>query len=341
MNSVEYRQFLLNNMYGASLQSGGTEVVCKCQYCSDNGDHYHMWISIPQTEADLSYFNCFKCGTSGAVTYKRLIEWGIYDNSWNEKITNHNRIAAGLNIIARTDLADYIYSTQIYNQYTELNLLKLKYINDRLGTNLSLEEATDNNIVLDLSSLLHMNHIQKLTRDQRVVQGLTNNFLGFLSYDRNFVNMKNLVNPGVLHESIDKKYINYNIYGKKDNTLKFIIFPTSINPLYDVNLHIAEGPFDALSVKYNLRKDTNNTVYCAVTGNAYKGVIKYFIYGLGIINMNIHLYLDNDNAGKATISDLLYSLQIFNNPIWIHYNTIGKDMGVSIDKINESIERIK
>lgn len=341
MNSNEYREFLLRNMYGAKPAAGGREVVCKCHYCPDDGDHYHMNISIPQSEGELSYFNCFKCHTGGAVTYRRLIQWGIIDPEWNEILTNHNRVAAGLNPAAANELEDFIFNTQPYNALTEVSLLKMKYINDRLGTNLTIQDAIDNNIILDLGYTLNSNRIYKYTRDIRVMQALSDNFLGFLSYDRNFVNLRRLIPEGNMHESVDKKYINYNIRGRKNNTLKFIMFPTYLNLYELIKVHIAEGPFDALSIKYNLRGNQPNDLYCAVTGNAYKGLIKYLITGLGIMNMELHLYIDSDNAGIYFLKDLLESLSMYRDPIYIHRNQIGKDMGVRPEEIQESIERIK
>ena len=62
---------------------------------------------------------------------------------------------------------------------------------------------------------------------------------------------------------------------------------------------------------------------------------------VGIMNMELHLYLDNDDAGRFTLTDLLNEMQVFNFPIFIHYNTIGKDMGVPLSQIKEGIEQIK
>jgi hypothetical protein len=328
-------------MYGAKIESGGDEVVCKCKYCSDKTDHYHMYISIPKSENELSQFNCFLCHTGGVVTYKRLIEWGIYDDYWNREITNHNRVAGARNPLTTLSSENAIFNTVPFNRDTESNRKKLDYFNNRLGLNFSIEDASANGIVLNLKDTLSYNRVQNITRDIRVVESLSEYFIGFLSYDGNFVNLRRIIDSGFLYKGIDKKYINYNIYGKIDNTLKFIPIPSSIDLMQPVQVHIAEGAFDIFSARFNLRGLISNSAYFAVSGNAYKGLIRYLICGIGIINMEIHLYLDNDDAGRYTLKDLLDELRPYPFPVYTHINTIGKDMGVTISEIKEYVQRVK
>lgn len=270
------------------------------------------------------------------------MEWGCFDPEWISIISEHNREAVNMCSNLLLEIEDHIYNTIVVNSDSELSKSKLNYVNQRLGLNLSIQEATDNGIVLDLISTLRANNISKITRDPRILKEISDNFVGFITFDKAYVNMRNLTEPGTLFHTIDEKYVNYNIYGKKNSSMKFITFPTYIDSSLPVELHVGEGPFDALSIKYNLRNNAvPNAIYAAVTGNAYKGLIKHMICTLGIMNMNIHLYLDSDEAGKYMLNDLLYDLQMYMNPIWIHYNTIGKDMGVKKEQIKESIERIK
>ena len=84
-----YREFLLNNLPFAKPASGKSEVVCKCMYCPDNGSHYHMYISIPKNQGEPSKYNCFKCGAKGWVTYRKLIEWNIFDTDWNMQLAEY------------------------------------------------------------------------------------------------------------------------------------------------------------------------------------------------------------------------------------------------------------
>lgn len=331
LNPNEYKEFLLRNMTEAIPASGDTEVVCKCMYCADDGDHHHMYISIPQNEAMPSFFHCFKCNSEGIVTRKKLIEWQIFDMDMSMMITDHNK---NLNNNYARILSDRVINLRRdFIRNTELSQQKLHYINSRLGLNLGYQDMIDNKIVLNLNDLLKQNYISNITRSLNMVNELNDSFIGFLSYDNNFVNLRK-INDG---SWVEQRYINYNIFGKQDNTKKMYILPNSLDLLYPIDIHIAEGPFDILSIKYNLRKETFNQVYCAITGNAYKAVLRELIINKKLMNLRIHLYPDADTKDYV-LKDLIQFLSIYRYPIYIHRNLIGKDMGESIDKIKESIE---
>lgn len=340
MDAQAYREFLLQNIPFAKPASGMSEVVCKCFYCEDSGDHHHMYISIPQTQGVPSKYNCFKCGSHGWVTYKKLMEWGIFDQEWNLILANYYKNLNNnlISVYSDLDIAN-IRNTSITEG--RLSELKLKYINKRLGLKLTYQDIIDNKIVLNIYDLFKTNYINKYTRDARVIEALNNYFLGFLSFDNCYINMKRLIDEGNLHKSVDERYINYNIFGKEDNSKKFYLSPIDID-LYNPNpvkVHIAEGPFDALSIKYNLRKEYDHNIYTSVNGNAYKGLIRQMINYVKLMNMEIHLYPDADIKDKV-IKDFLDYVRPYNYAVYIHRNTIGKDMGESIDKIKESIERV-
>ena len=340
MDTQAYREFLLQNLPLAQSASGMSEVVCKCFYCEDSGDHHHMYISIPNAQGVPSKYNCFKCGSHGWVTYKKLMEWGIFDQEWNLILANYYRNLNNNLISVYSDL-DIANINNTFISEGKISELKLKYINKRLGLKLSYQDIIDNKIVLNICDLFKTNYITKYTRDLRVIQALNNYFLGFLSFDNCYINMKRLIDEGNLHKSVDERYINYNIFGKEDNSKKFYLSPIDID-LYNPNpvkVHIAEGPFDALSIKYNLRKEYDHNIYTSVNGNAYKGLIRQMINYVKLMNMEIHLYPDADIKDKV-IRDFLEYVRPYGYSVYIHRNTIGKDMGESIDKIKESIERV-
>lgn len=344
MDSERYKNMLLSNIHRAKLASGGKEIQCRCFYCPDSTDFSsdgHMYISIPQGEDEISFHNCFKCHNSGMVTNQKLMQWGIFDADLAVMITHHNAEALRNPNFAVKYNQGIFNLNNFYVTQDDLSLKKLQYVNNRLGLNLSYEQILADKIVLNLNDLLKSNHINTLTRHENIVSQLDSSFLGFISYDNAFINMRNLVSPGVVYKTIDKRYINYSVFGKEDNTCKFYVNPTQLN-IADptpIKLHIAEGPFDALSIKYNLRRDFNQTVYAAVTGSGYKGLIRYFIVMLKLMNLEIHLYADAD-IERHTIVDLANFLSAYKYPFYLHRNLIGKDMGVRIDQIKESIERL-
>lgn len=340
----KYREFLKQNISSAKDAAGDSEINCRCMYCPDSNDptHGHMYISIPKNEEDKSEFYCQKCHMGGYVTNRTLIEWGIYDPEIATGLIAIARNAEKHGKIKNSDRSVYQLSNFIYNQ--ELALRKLHYINGRLGTNLSISEAIENKIIFNLGEVLEYNHITKYTRHFNIIKQLNEHFVGFLSLDNNFVNLRRICDSNIVYSSIDKRYINYNINDKKDNTEKFYISPIDIDlsrMQERIKVHIAEGPFDILSIKLNLRNNERG-IYGAISGSAYKGMLMN-ILALGIYYMEVHIYPDNDKSGRQYImDDIANFLRPYNIPLYIHRNTFPnkKDFGVRKDEINEVIYKM-
>jgi hypothetical protein len=231
----------------------------------------------------------------------------------------------------------------LYVTEDELSEKKLQYINNRLGVNFNYQDLLDNKVVLNLNDLLKSNHITDLTRHPNIISQLDSSFLGFISFDNAFINMRNLTSGGKVYENIDRRYINYSIFAKEDNTCKFYVSPTKINITNPnpIKLHIAECPFDALSIKYNLRREFDQSIYSAVAGSGYKGLIKHFIVTQKLMNLEIHVYADTD-IERWKITDIADSISAYNYPFYLHRNVYPdqKDMGVRPELIKESIERL-
>lgn len=344
MNTAAYKEFLLSNIKPwARPGGGGRMVICRCFYCSDSKhkNHGHFYISIPQNEKEPSLFYCQKCKTGGVVTQAKLLEWGVYDPDIAVEITQYNAKVMSLpeNRIYKDSTIYKIYNDQISED--KLSQYKLNYINQRLGANLSFQDCINLKIVLNLSDLLKRNHLD-ITRDPNIIDQLDSGFLGFLSYDNAFLNMRNLDIVKNIYKGIDMRYVNYNIFGKYDNTKRFYTIPTQIDLLdpRPLQLHIAEGPFDILSIYTNLR-DHDRSIFSSIGGSGYAGLLRIFICELKCPNMEIHIYPDND-ISRDYILDIIDILRPFKYTFYIHRNLYPgeKDFGVSANKIQETIERI-
>lgn len=224
----------------------------------------------------------------------------------------------------------------------ELTMKKLRYINSRLGTNLSIKDCIDDKIVFNLDDLIHANSLRP-TRDSRIIEALDSYFIGFLSYDNAFLNMRNLSTTDNLHHSINKRYINYNVVDKLDNTQRVYIVPTSIN-LSDptpIELHMAEGPFDVLSIKHNLVGDSYNKIFGGVLGSGYKGLVRFVMTTLKIPNLSVHIYADAD-IDRFVITDLADFIRPYGVSLYLHRNAYPgeKDFGVPMDRIVDSVETL-
>lgn len=344
----EYIKFLQSNLTPAHPASGMREIQTRCKYCPDSSDPRskgHMYISIPQDETEISMFYCQKCGAKGIIDNDVLMSWGIYSDIIGASLFNHNKTAFKYSKNNKFQDREVYYLRNDFITQDELSDSKLKYINDRLGVNLNYKDLCDLKIALNISDLLERNKITKYTRSMNILNQIDKYFLGFISADNAFLNMRLLAEPGVVYDTIDKRYINYNIFNKFNNTERFYTIPGTIPMgLERTKIHVAEGPFDILSILLNLRYDEyNKSIFTSIAGGGYSGLIYYFITKFKLPFIELHLYPDNDKIGSDDrLKYLVYKLNNINIPVYIHRNVYPgeKDFGVSKNKIEERIYQL-
>lgn len=337
----DLKEFLMETFPDAKPASGGKELVMRCRFCGDSHDmkSKHFYIKLPNP-GELSVFNCFKCGESGILSSKKLRIMSAYDTGMAIELDQYNKEAMKLpnNRIYRNTGVMRLYNTFISE--SAISTAKLNYINKRLGATLTYQDLIENKICLNLGDLLNSNHITQLTRYESVVRDLDESFLGFVSMDNSFVIMRNL-RQGKVAPSIDTRYVNYNIFGKVDNSKRYYVLPNNINlnnPA-PIKIHIAEGGFDILSVFYNLRgMNKAHNIYSAIGGKAYLNILKMFIQDMGLINVEFHIYIDND-IEDWTLRNIYNYMRAFDLNIYIHRNMYPgeKDFGIPLDRIVEQV----
>ena len=354
MTANEIREFLLNNIPGARSVSGGKEVLVRCPICGDskNPRSAHFYIGVGDENTPPMY-HCKKCDEGGVFTFEKLRLFDVYDTSFGLTLNNHIK-ALGGKIGTRINMFTGVYN--IHNTritHDPISFAKLEYINSRLGLNLTFEDVLNQKIVLNLSDLLYENNITNFTRNKNVMDVLDKNFIGFLSFDNGFLNMRNL-SPNDSGDYLSKRYINYNIFNKIDNSMRYYILPNDIDLLNPepIKIHIAEGPFDILSIYNNVVQIKDNHIYASIGGKSYLNIIRFFLESLGLINIEIHIYIDSD-IQDYTMMNLKKYLDPFNIPIYIHrnryiissnmYNGVEvyeKDYGVPKNRIVDTIMKL-
>lgn len=341
----QFIEYIRMTIPEAKLASGDKEIVCRCKYCMDSSDmnHGHMYIHVPESDSDPPMFHCFKCQTSGIIDSRTLIDWGIYDPSMGSQIDKINQSAIKKQKLHGYTREWYRFSNYYIENYN-LALLKLKYINSRIGTNLDIQTCLKEKIIFNLDETLRYNNIDNLTRYPNIVNELSKYFVGFLSLDNNFINLRRIVGEGIVNSKIDKRYINYNIHDKKDNTEKMYVMPVTLDLCqpYKVQMHIAEGPFDILSIKYNIRNGEPG-IYAAVTGSGYERLVIHLMNTFQVFYFDLHLYPDNDNHGNDdNMIHIANLLKPYGVDVYIHRNMSPgeKDFGVCKDKIKEQVYKI-
>lgn len=346
MNFNNYRSYLLSSIPGAKSASGGRVINCRCRLCADsrNPKSAHFYISIPDGKSP-SLYCCHKCQCGGVVTHKELIAWGIYDKQIALELTEYN------SQIIKNPKNNKYFNHQVYlisNRYTTIDDKseeKRRYLVERLGYELSYEDLNNLKICLNIGDLIKENNITKLSRDNNIMNDLDREFIGFLSIDNAFANLRRTCKEGIVYPQIDKRYVNYKIFDKYDTSQRFYTIPTCVDLSKPrrVKLHIAEGPIDILSIYLNLRNKEEG-IYTSVTGNNFISVILYFLIELQLPFIELHLYPDNDKFGSYNkINKIVNSIPDSSIPVYVHKNTFPgeKDFGVPLSKINESIIQVR
>jgi hypothetical protein len=343
MNVQAYADFLLSHMANAKYASGRKFINCRCPECGDSMHlkSAHMYIFIPWDEDEASWYYCHKCHASSIMTYKKLLEWDIFDQTIASDLQELNTK------VARNPKKSKYFNKEIYtvkhsfvtqNDKTEF---KRQYVCDRLGYDFTCDDLARLKVILNLNDILYENNITKLTRNPNIVEQLSNEFIGFLSIDNAFLNMRKTCPDGIVYSGIDKRYINYQIYDKTDTTQRFYCVPTKVNlnTTERIKFHISEGPFDILSVFLNVRKGESG-IYTCVAGSNYTSVIMFFLIDMRLPNIELHFYPDNDEYGTdSAIWKIVNRIPDPTIPVYVHRNIQPgeKDFGVTPDRIKESI----
>lgn len=346
MNSNEFVDYILSRMERAKLASGNSVINCRCPECGDSihKTSAHFYINVPDGKTPLLYY-CHKCNSGGIISYKKLIEWDIYTPEAAQFVYEYGLITE------KNSKAKKYNNRTVYNirhTITSMNVIseiKRRYICDRVGIDMSYKELASLKIIINLWDLLKENGINHLTRDKNIVDQLNQYFIGFLSIDNAFLNMRRTCDDGIVYKSIDKRYINYSLLDKKDTNQRFYTIPTcvDISAPGRIKLHISEGPFDILSVYINLR-NREPGIYTCVAGNNYISVIMYFLVELRLPNLELHFYPDNDRYGTIDrMRSIIDKIPDKTIPAYVHMNNKEgeKDFGVPRNRINEAIQKLR
>lgn len=343
------KEYLVQN-HNAKVVSGGKEICKRCHLCGDSvKDHRsrHMYIGI-DSRSGLIVYNCFKCNSSGVVDGKFIRSMdNITDTSSIVALCNdYNRDKMNLpqNKLLRESEHIILRDPILRPRESDESYKKLAKLNHRLGTSFLFSDLSKYKIILNLKDFLIENGIRTISRNQTVIDYLDMFFVGFLSVDNSYITMRRMVKENVLPEFVDFRYINYNIFNKISNANRHYIIPSAINPMdpRPIKIYIAEGPFDALSVKLNLvKEDDSQTIVAAVGGKSYWILIRFFIEQYGLLNVEYHLCPDADVPDEK-LQWMGRQLRQIGIPVFIHRNRYPgeKDFGVHPSRINEYVYQL-
>ena len=339
----------LHKLFPEAKEDGAdANTLINCPLCNMEGKrdtNRHMSICLGDDGKPL-FFNCWRNNLHrGLLTSENLEKLAsasttIPDAGFLELLDEYNHRSGKMNRYRLDSKGRYNISTvRVYNN--EINEIKRTYICKRLGLDLSLEELASNKIIFSIKELLYRNYIRETTRAPQIMELLDKYYVGFLTNTNGSIILRNMVAGKIpLPESIADRYIKYMI--KKGAPSGYYIIPTNCNLYNHINIHLAEGTFDILSVFYNLRGANRvDNIYGSIGGNSYLNMMEYFLSDLGIIDPTFHIYIDND-IKPHVLPEIERKIKPLDIEVYIHANSYPgeKDFGVPIQKIQEYVYKL-
>lgn len=331
MDMRDFKRNLITEITETIFPSGykNHELGVRCPFCGDSRKdptHYHLNIRINPDDDYPLVFRCLRCNTSGLLNSELLAMIGASSSEYGVELKRYNRLSCKKNgiVINKKGIDLKIPKVEITDKVRQ----KHKYIENRLGLELSIEELSNKKIVYDFIGLMKYNKINKLTTTKDKIISLQNDHVGFLSAKNEFINFRNILDD-------KNRYYIYKIRQSIDTTGKFYIMPNKVNPFSEksITINIAEGVFDILGIYYHLfDKQEDNIIYSAINGAGYMNVLKYIISCGILCNVNINIFSDADRE-PSYYDRMIEQILPFVNNIRLFYNDIGKDYGVPKNKI--------
>lgn len=333
----------INHLAVHEWNSAHTNVVTRCPYCGDSRNilHGHFSIKIDINSDSIMLYRCLKCNETGILSSQVVEDIGIYLES---------DIAKALDVLNRSN------SKSTYGRQKPLNYKvpikidpvdsksKLEYLKERLGIEFTSKMISDSKIILSFMDFLNSNKLKLPEHiNPKLAKILEENYIGFLSANNNKITFRRISTNEKL-----RRYIKLSIdpYNTSPNNFYSLVNP-SVDMMYNypIHVHIAEGTFDILGIKYNMIHDPSQVhLFYASCGYNFNTIIKWLIY-MGVnTDLIIHLYSDNDKSDYENIKVLNNSINVcWIDHAFIHRNILEneKDFGVPKDRISESSIQIK
>lgn len=344
--------YLKRNLRVCYKTTIGDESRIRCPFCGDSQSDLndaHLYI---HNKAPFKYY-CFKCSSYGVVNdnfLNRLIvnessfEIGQYLNQKRKEYSKSSNIRT-----TGKKIHKYFSKQTSFEISSDKYLYKLDYLNNRLGTNISKEDLSKFKIILNIQDFFNFNEIDIRNRFfnkdlQKLFFQLRENYIGFLSVDKNVIIFRN-VDPNC---SKDERYNNFRVFLTDDFVTKKTYTISNSIDIYrpNYNIVITEGVIDILGVYHHLYKNENfdesNYIFLANNGKSYTTTLKY-LNSLSLLDNNVTIYSDTDVGINLYRKLKKNSPEFQMNPITVYYNRKEefidgekikyKDFGVTKDKI--------
>lgn len=322
-----------------------TNIVCRCVFCGDpkSRTSANLSIKVGVEENEPIVYQCFRaeCQEKGLLTVEVLQRhFRCNDMAVILELSKHND---KLSIKKGKYRQKRIRQIELVNLKNKQNQNKLKYINDRLGVELTTKDLKKLKIQLSLLDMLDINDITKYTFKKSYIDYINGNSIGFVSVFYEYVICR------MLNKDSAIRYLNYPIY-KNDNldndASKMYLIPTDIDLLSPnpTVLHLAEGPFSILGAYFNVEPYlySDNNIYAANCGGGYFKSISTIVKRYGLTNLSVIIYSDSE-IQMVKYEELYQRVkkECHIESFIVAYNKIKEDFGYSKSLIEVKYKELK
>lgn len=276
----------------------GRNISTRCPLCggsrSDPNDHTFS-VKIDVEDGEPIYFQCFRasCLRKGVLRSDTLQEIGITNMDVLLEVANHNKT-----ISAEFDKPFTVRQSRDYalvNLPVGNALMKLAYINNRLGTNLAVEDLKDFKIQLSLLEMLRINDIKQLSVKKSRAQLLDVYCIGFISMFKDYMICRDVSSD----MKTGNRYYTYRISGRPDpNDLRIYSIPREVSLMDPKSaiINVAEGPFSILGAYLNtdLGAEHPNSIWVANCGSEFENTIIRVCKQYGFLKVRINIWSDSE-----------------------------------------------
>lgn len=305
-------------------------VKTQCRLCGDSKkdpNKKRFYILCDPIDSEPVKYICFNCGAYGMLTADILAE--IIGPDAEEipllkrinKTSLHDSETARVNKYRNDRVIPVIISPP---RKTDSTVQKIRYLNSRIGYNIPVEDYNQLKLVFSIAEFLQVNKISVIEKFKNLIPLYDRDYIGWLSVKNEYLLLRDITGKNKY------RYVKYNIFGMEDNAHSFYTISNGVNTISQENIDIvvAEGPFDILSVVYNLyggiKKDC---VFMSTNhGQFYHPLLYYFNKGLVGSNIYLDIYRDSDSIVDYGV--LQNQIKIYTKNYRVFRNRIGKDFGV-------------
>jgi hypothetical protein len=329
--------------------ASGKEAIIRCPYCGDSqksarSGHMYVHLRVP-----FKYF-CHKCNAGGILTPSVLRDLGVFD----DRVVSAARAAEKEAGYRRSKVAEPAGPKSMANAGMEVPPAGssawegrgLEYVNGRLGTEITAEQARSRyRICFGLSYLLDHNRVEELHMSDREEKELLPKIdrygVGFLSADRGVIDFRSRD-----VEQTGFRYSAYDIAGTGEHSKSYAVASRLDLCSETLRVVLAEGGFDLIGIHQHLYGGKSGGAAFLASGGKHYGQLLLGLVRMGFLHLDVHVYSDSElGAGyyaKAFGHDERLACQRYT----LHYNSIlgedGKsDWGVRRDQIRDTFNELR